>query len=405
MPELELHCPRCKSEVLQQKQSSIRGIMKNLIYQAVLPVLFLGLFFAQASAQEAIETEPPFQQIEVKFKSHDDHAMLGKLVLPQSADPRALVIYVQTAEGATVDMKRPLGGTKTFNYYDLYRDTLTKKGIGFFSYEGRGIGMGDEPPRYEKIEWKAFNTSTLDNKVEDILSAIKAVRKQAECKKTPILLMGASEGTLLAAEAASRAPDSVQGLVLYAILAENLRETFKYIMSDGAFLAYRKYFDTDKDGVITEEEFEKDPHEYRASVLRNSPFFIFDKNRDGQFTVDEMSALTKLYLDAVDNDNFAVLQAWSKSSAGVSVPTQWFKDHFEHEVIWTFLSKLDIPVGCFHGAMDNNTPIAAVRTLEEKAKEAKKTKMKFHYFDDLDHSLNITEFPQCGATGRAQGDI
>jgi len=114
----------------------------------------------------------------VDFKSHDGHEMLGKLVLPEAAAPRAIVIYVQTAEGATVDQKRPLGGGKTFNYFDLYREILPPKGIGFFSYEGRGIRMGDQLPRFEKIDREVFNTGTLDNKVKDVISAINTVREQ-----------------------------------------------------------------------------------------------------------------------------------------------------------------------------------------------------------------------------------
>ncbi len=68
------------------------------------------------------------------------------------------------------------------------------------------------------------------------------------------------------------------------------------------------------------------------------------------------------------------------------------KDHFAHKPIWAFLSTLDIPVGCFHGALDTNTPIAAVRKLEEEAKKAGKSKMQFSYFDNLDHTLNVGEY-------------
>lgn len=37
-------------------------------------------------------------------------------------------------------------------------------------------------------------------------------------------------------------------------------------------------------------------------------------------------------------------------------------------------------------------PIAAVRELEAKAKKAGLTKMEFHYFEGLDHSLNISQY-------------
>jgi pimeloyl-ACP methyl ester carboxylesterase len=322
--------------------------------------------------------------------------MFGKLVLPKAAAPRAIVLYVQTAESATVDQKRPLGPSKTFNYFDLYRTTLSAKGIGFFSYEGRGIRTGDKPPRFEQIDWEVFNTGTLDNKVKDILSAIEAVRRQPQCGQAPILLMGASEGALLAAEAAAKAPDSVAGLVIYGVLATNMRENFKYIMTDGAFLVYRTMFDTDRDGLVSKAEFEADPRLYRQRVLRNADFKVFDQNGDGNFSVNEMAKLTRPFVDAVDNEKFDVLQAWAKQNAAVAVPENWFKDHFAHPPIATFLLKLNIPIGCFHGGLDTNTPIAAVKALEADARRAGKTNLAFHYFDDLDHSLNIGEYFAAG---------
>src|SRR5262245_38249076 len=67
---------------------------------------------------------------EVQFSSHDGFPMYGRLILPNGTPPRAIVIYVQTAEGATVDQKRPLGGGRTFNYMDLYRIQLPARNIG-----------------------------------------------------------------------------------------------------------------------------------------------------------------------------------------------------------------------------------------------------------------------------------
>ncbi len=320
---------------------------------------------------------------DIEFKAHDDVAMFGRLVLPESNAPRAVVIYVQTAEGATVDMKRPLGNGKTFNYHDLYREKLTAMDIGYFSYEGRGIRMGENPPRYEEIDWKVYNTSTLENKVRDVLSAIEAVRRHEGLQHTPILLLGASEGTLLAAEAAARKPGSVAGLALYGVLVTNLRETFTYIMSDGDFLRYRP-LDQDKDGVITKAEWDK--------VVKGQNFAKADLNSDGEFTVADVTVATRKYLDAIDANDFEVLQAWAKAAAGLSVPEGWFKDHFNHADNWTFLSQLTIPIGCFHGDADNMTPIAALKELEAKAKKANLTKMEFHYFDGLDHSLSVTQY-------------
>jgi acetyl esterase/lipase len=315
--------------------------------------------------------------------------MFGKLTLPNSGARHPVVIYVQTAEGMTVDMKRPNGRGGTFNYFDLYREKLPEMNVAFFGYEGRGIHMGDAPPRYEQIDWDIYNTSTLENKVRDILSAVQVVRKQPGIDPSQIFLMGASEGTLLAAEAAVRLPKQIKGLIMYAVLSSTLKEMLKYMATDGAFLALRRYFDTDKDGRISKQEFEADPRKYREKALKNVGFEVFDRDGDGYFTVDEMRLLKKDFVAAIDANDYAMVNNWLKVTAVVSIPKDWVKDHFAQPTMWTFLSRLDMPIGLFHGNGDNLTPIEGVRQLEEQAQKAGKSKMEFRYFDDLDHTLGI----------------
>lgn len=339
----------------------------------------------------AIAQGPPAPH-ELHFKTHDGHEMFGKLTLPKGQGPFPLVIYVQTAEGMTVDMKRQLGAGKTFNYFDIYRTKLAEMGIAFLSYEGRGIEMGDQPPRYEKIDRAVYDTSTIENKVYDVVSALAMVRARPDIDRTKVLLMGASEGTLIAARAAATVPQLFAGLVLYGVMTSNMRYTFDYILTDGAFLTYRLAFDTDKDGTITRAEFEADANKYRANVLRGAGFENFDKNNDGLFTTEEMRELTKSYTDAVKNEDFAVLDAWARSAAGVATPKDWFKTHFSHEPIWTYLAELDMPVGCFHGDVDAMVPVEGLKLMEAKAKTAGKTKMEFHYIQGVGHSLGVERY-------------
>jgi alpha-beta hydrolase superfamily lysophospholipase len=349
----------------------------------------LGLLFAvNVRSTLAQETPAPlsenvaaeYQSRDLRFKGHDGVDLFGRLVLPKDRTPRAIVVYVQSAEGATIDQKRPLGDGKTFNYFDVYRDELTKRDVGFFSYEGRGIRMGDALPRYETIDREVYNTSTLDNKVQDVLSALKAIRSQADLSKTPIFLMGASEGTLIAAEAASQEGAEVDGLVLYGVMASNLRKTFAYILTDGDFMRYRP-IDKDGNGSISKDEWD--------SVIKHAGIDQVDKNGDGAVTIDDVRIMNKALIDAVDNEDFEVLQEWALKSAGLSVPDNWFRDHFAHGEMLSFLKGLDIPVGLFHGDADRMAPLAAVKQLETDAKEAGLSKVEGHYFEGLDHSLNI----------------
>jgi len=362
--------------------------LRVYVFSAVASIL-AAVPIVTLHAQQVPQTAAKTRTVELPYTSHDGYEMFGKLTLPEAGGPAPVVIYVQTAEGMTVEMRRPNGRGGTFNYFDLYAAKLPEMHVGFFRYEGRGVRMGDQPPRYEKIDWEIYNTSSLENKVRDILTAIKVAQKQPGAAPSRIYLMGASEGTLLAAEAAARAPQDVRGLILYGVMSGNMRDTFKYIVSDGGFLSYRGFFDTDKDGRISKAEFEADPRKYREVVFKNAPFEQFDRNSDGYFTVEDMRLMSKPLLDAVDNNNFEVLDRWTKSSAGVSTPANWFKDHFAHPTIWTFLSKLDIPIGFFQGDRDTAASIEGVKKLEADAKAAGKKNMRFFYFEGLDHSLGI----------------
>jgi dienelactone hydrolase len=330
--------------------------------------------------------------VEVHFKSHDGHEMFGKLVTPEGRGPFPVVVYVQTAEGMTVDMKRPLGAGKTFNYFDLYRTKLPEMGVAFFSYEGRGVTMGDQPPRYEKIDKTVYDTSTLQNKVYDIVSATAAIRSRSDIDRSKVFLMGASEGTLLSAQAAATVPDLYAGLVLYGVMTSNMRYTFDYIMTDGALLTFRLAFDTNWDSTITKEEFEADPVKYRANTMKGAPLETYDKDGDGKISIEDMRVLTKAYTDAIAKEDFAVLEAWAKVGAAVATPAGWFKDHFAQKPIWTYLAELDVPVGCFHGDIDTSVPIEGLKLMEQKAKAAGKSKMEFHYFAKAGHSLGVERY-------------
>ena len=369
-------------------------MIRNVPHFACLCIALLSIvaFGATSCFGQGEEQQTPTITRQLEFSTHDELPMTGKLTLSKDMPARAVVVYVQTAEGMTIDMKRPKGGGETFNYFDLYREKLPPLGVAFFSYEGRGISMGDDPPRYEAIDQEVYNTSTLDNKVQDVIAAVRATKAHAELANSPVILIGTSEGSLLAAEAATRMPGEVDALVLYGVMSANMSEIFTYILTDGAFLAYTGFFDTDKDGKITQAEFEADARGYRARAMGNAPFNAVDRDGDGLLTVEDQKVLAKPLLDAIEQENFTILNAWAKNAAGVSTPDDWFKDHFAHPPIGKFLDQLDISIGLFHGDKDINTPIAGVKALEERAKEADQSNLEFHYFEGLDHSLGIAAY-------------
>jgi uncharacterized protein len=364
------------------KTNPMRGVWTFLAATGLLLSFSIGVVRGN-------QADPKTRTIEIPFTSHDGYEMFGKLTLPITAAPHAVVVHVQTAEAATVDTKRPGLRGGTFNFLDLYREKLAEVNVAFFSYEGRGVRMGEQPPLYERIDWDIFNTSTLENKVRDILTAVHIVQKQPGVDASQIFLMGTSEGTLLAAEAASRAPKEIKGLILTALVSTTMRDVFKFTITDGAFLVYLGLFDMDKDGKVSKKEFEADPRKFRETSLKNISFEFFDRDGDGFFTIDEMRMRGKSVADAADAGNADVLNGWLKVAATVKIPKDWVKDHLAHPPMWTFLSRLEMPIGIFHGNVDIWTSVEGVRKLEEQANKAGKSNLKFHYFEGVGHSLGI----------------
>ena len=121
-------------------------------------------------------------------------------------------------------------------------------------------------------------------------------------------------------------------------------------------------------------------------------FEHFDRDGDGRITAADLELTSALYLNAIDTENYALLDWWGATSAGVSTPAGWFEDHFGYEPIWSFLVQLEMPVGCFHGEADGAAPVAGVRELERRARASGKGLMEFHYFPGLDHTLGITAY-------------
>ena len=286
--------------------------------------------------------------------------------------------------------------------YNQYRELLAPMGIGFFSYEGRGVtsNAGGGPV----IDRTVYNTSTLANKVQDGISAVRTLQKQAGVDRSRIVLRGISEGTMLAAEIAVQIPSEVAGLVLSGVIGSTLKDALVFMASDGAYLAHLENWDINGDGRITAAEFETDSKGIRKLLPPGTPFGAFDRNGDGVYTRDELLTASRPLVEAIQKENFDAFIPWLQASAAVQVPrtmTEWVKDSFSQPTMWELLSKLTMPIGLFQGEVDHNTPAEQVRALERDAKAAGKTNMEFRYFDGLDHGLGTIVYFNTGRHRRA----
>jgi pimeloyl-ACP methyl ester carboxylesterase len=226
---------------------------------------------------------------------------------------------------------------------------------------------------------------------------VRLLQREAGVDRSQIFLRGVSEGTLLAAEAASRIPSEVKGLVLSGVIGTTLKDSLRHMVQGGRILQLAAEFDTDADGKISPQEFEADARGFRRKNLGTTTFASLDADKDGLFTLDDIKALTRPLADAFEAGNVETTEAFLKQTAAVPIPAGWVKDHFTHPPMWTFIEPLTMPVGIFHGEVDRNTPASDVRILEKLAQGAGKKNVEFQYFDGLGHGLGSTDYFQKGA--------
>jgi pimeloyl-ACP methyl ester carboxylesterase len=351
-----------------------------------------------ASAQPAIVPVPGTTTRDIPFTTHDGYPMLGRLTLPDTPGPHPILMLVQTAEAATMDGELRNAKGVRVRVYSQYREVLAPMGIGFFSYEGRGVSSnaGGGPV----IDRTVYDTSTLANKVQDGVSAVRTLQKQAGVDRSRIVLRGISEGTMLAAEIALQIPSEVAGLVLSGVIGSTLKDATVFMASDGAYLAHLENWDINGDGRISAAEFETDSKGIRKRLPPGMPFGAFDRNGDGVYTRDELLTASRPLVEVIQKENFDAFIPWLQGSAAVQVPrtmTEWVKDSFSQPTMWELLSKLTMPIGLFQGEVDHNTPAEQVRALERTAKTAGKTNLEFRYFDGLDHGIGTIVYFNTGA--------
>jgi hypothetical protein len=204
----------------------------------VIVIAMVVLAPGRAWAQAAIVPVPETTTRDIPFSSHDGYPMLGRLTLPDTPGPHPVMMLVQTAEAQPMDGELRSAKGVRVRVYNQYREMLAPMGIGFFSYEGRGVSSnaGGGPV----IDRAVYATSTLANKVQDGISAVRTLQEQADVDRSAIVLRGISEGTLLAAEIAVQIPRDVAGLVLSGIIGSTLKDATLFMASDGAYLAHLK---------------------------------------------------------------------------------------------------------------------------------------------------------------------
>lgn len=331
----------------------------------------------------------------VKVPLFDGEVMAGKLEMPAGATKVAeLVIYVHGTGPGTYD-KRRKAGDKEFNYFDLFAEGFNKRGSAFFSYNKRGVEAGDTPPMFEKVDREKYKKVLPSIEVKDLGSLIAFLRKDKRLKAAKIVLLGWSEGSIIASLAAEDPKNKVAALFLAGYANENLRDVIDWQNTGGsAIVNIRPYFDTDKNNSISRAEYESDAKPataFRTRAFGGAKFEQLDVNKDEVVDKADFLILSKdrykALLDAVERAD----DDWIWNNY-FHITTAWLKEHFVLEANKTRLLRQKVPIYIFHGENDANCPVEGVYDLRARFDKAGKKNLHEFVFKGHNHDLNYQDW-------------
>lgn len=329
----------------------------------------------------------------LKIKSFDGYTLTGKLDLPVNvSNVSTLVIFVPGTGPNTYDNHRLIGG-KEFNYYDLFATELGKRQVGFFRYNTRGVDLGTTPPMYDTIDKTEYVKYTPLNQAQDIEAMITELKKNEKLKDAKIVLLGWSEGTIVAPLVAERKKVEVSSLMLAGYCNEKMQDIIEWQLSGASsMIFYCRYFDVNFDGVISKKEFNADPNGLILSTLGGVKFEQLDMNKDKKLTKADFATILTEQRNNVLNAIAKGDDEWLWNNY-FQITSEWLTGHANLKANKDTLLKLDLPVSIFNGVYDQNVPLQGVYDIYDTYQAKGKTNMKAFVFDQNDHDLNYIQYP------------
>ena len=226
-----------------------------------LTCLFLVLAVVQIQAQEMLRI--PGSKIDF---------IEGRLSIPSTGFKGKIVIDVPGTGPNTYDNFRKIGRSTTFRYHDYFADEFGRRGIAYFSYSTRYTVPDTTPPYFDKVDKERFQHYTPSEKVSDLEDIIGYLRADKRLASAKFILMGWSEGAIISSLVAERKRVAIDALFLAGTPSDDVYTTILWQHSGASsMINYRKFFDTNNDGIIQRSEYANaDPRAIARVGGRNS---------------------------------------------------------------------------------------------------------------------------------------
>lgn len=346
--------------------------MKNILFNLSLSLLSLS---ASAFTPEMKTMTLP-----------DGEKITARLCLPEN--PVKTIVFCIHGTGTN----NYLNKRGTFNYYDAVAEGFCSHGIAFFTYNRRGVDVGDTPPLYNKIDTVKYAKYQPVTEAEDIESMLTELRRDKRFKTNKIILYGISEGTIIASMVAERKKVKIDALFLHGYAHENMYDIIKWQdEGNGVMIMANSIFDQNGDNAISREEYENKEKifsSYRSYLFHNNPFDSLDVVKNNFIDIEDIRKIRMPFHDELmrrisEND-----WLWIRNNY-FNITPKWFKEHFALEPNKTRLLRVNIPIHIFHGMDDANVPVEKVYDLQSRFNVCNKNNLTIHVFEKHDHDLNF----------------
>ncbi len=254
----------------------------------------------------------PYTAEHVKIQATGGHQLAGTLTMPkQRSGPAAVVVTISGSGPQDRDEYIPLApGYRPFRQF---ADSLGRRGIAVLRYDDRGTGesTGDHA------------TATSEDFANDTRSAVRWLRARADIDPDKVMLMGHSEGGMIAPMVAATDP-SIAGIVLLAGPGEKGEPILRFqlrnqVLRDSTLSATRrdsalKAVDTTIDGL-------KKQNPWMRFFLAHDPLVVARRVKVPTYIVQGATDLQ------VTADQAPMLERALKEGGNRDVTTLVLKDH------------------------------------------------------------------------------
>ena len=323
----------------------------------------------------------------IHIQSFDGEIIEGRLNIPTDNFKNKIVIDVPSTGPFTYETNRKIGSLE-FTYHDYFLNEFADRGIAYFSYSTRYTVPDSIPPYFDNVDKEKFYSYTPTIKVKDLEEIIKYLRNDKRLATCRFILLGWSEGSIIASLVADRELVPVDALFLAGTPSDDVYSTILWQHSgESSMINLRKFFDNNKDGIIQRVEYDNgDPR--AIARMGGATFEQLDMNQDSVLTAEDFSIMLVPRLQQIifaieNNDNDWIWNNFFRVGAA------WINDHRVLEPNKTRLLRLELPVFIFHGTNDANTPVEGILQLQKAARKIQKSNLHFYIIPESDHSLDF----------------